>query len=65
MSSFVSLVSPLMTPTNPELINKIEKLKEIIMQKDQQIQTWKNEPISLNQAMILIKSSNDFNKIKQ
>jgi hypothetical protein len=43
-----------MAPIKVELINEIEKVKEMIMQKDQQIQNWKNKLISLNQIMILM-----------
>jgi hypothetical protein len=47
-------ISPLTAPTKVKLINKIEKVKEMIMQKDQQMQNWKNKLISLNQIMILM-----------
>jgi hypothetical protein len=41
-----------MAPTKAELLNEIENLKEIIRQKDQQMQSQKVEVISLYQAMI-------------
>jgi hypothetical protein len=43
-----------MAPIKTKLINEIEKLTEMIMLKDQKIYNWKNNLISLNQAMILM-----------
>jgi hypothetical protein len=47
-------VSPLTALAKSELLNEIENLKEIIKQKDQQMQSQKDELISLSQTMILM-----------
>jgi hypothetical protein len=41
-----------MAPTKTELVIEIENLKEIIRQKDQEMQSQKEKVISLYQAMI-------------
>jgi hypothetical protein len=51
ISSFFS-ISPVMAPIKAELLNEIKNLKDIIRQKDQQMQSQKDELISLYQAMI-------------
>jgi hypothetical protein len=47
-------VSSEMAPIKSEFLNEFENLKEIIRQKDQQMQSQKDKVISLNQAMILM-----------
>jgi hypothetical protein len=43
-----------MAPTNADLLNEIEELKEMIPQMDPQVQYQKDDLIFINHLMILI-----------